>query len=212
MREYIEHRLSVAGRTDKKLFADNTYELIHRFTGGVPRIINTLCDTALLCAFAEDRSTVGEEDLSAAIEELGWQEHESTTGRYQKLTLDDKREDELEYFTKIEVRSDGNSVSEHLFGRGRVIAGRSPDNEIYIRSKFVSRHHAQLITDEDGCVVEDLNSTNGILIGEKRTKKHRLQDGDIILMGVHELVYTDLRKHGKDPNPDTPDKEKKRDS
>jgi general secretion pathway protein A len=212
MREYIEHRLSVAGRTDKKLFEDSTYELIHRFTGGVPRIINTLCDTALLCGFAEDHKTVGEEDITSAIEELGWQEHESTTGRYRKLNVDDKQEGEPDYSTKIEVRSDGTSVSEHFFGPGRVIAGRSPDNEIYIRSKFVSRHHAQLITDEEGCVVEDLNSTNGILIGENRTKKHRLQDGDIVLMGVHELVYTDLRKHGEVLNSDTPDEENEGDS
>ena len=75
-----------------------------------------------------------------------------------------------------------------------MIVGRSPDNEIYIKSKFVSRHHAQLISDENGCVIEDLNSTNGVFLGEKQVKKYRLRDGDKISLGVHELIYHDLRQ------------------
>jgi general secretion pathway protein A len=201
MREYIEHRISVAGNTEKNLFESESYESIYRFTGGVPRIINTLCDTALLCAFAEDRATVSAEDIASAIDELGWKEHESTTGRFEQLSQQDMPAEKPTYFTKIEVRSEGNTISEHFFGSGRVIAGRSPDNEIYIKSKFVSRHHAQLVSDQDGCIVEDLNSTNGILIGENRAKKHRLQDGDVITMGIHELVYTDLRQIDADVQP-----------
>ena len=76
---------------------------------------------------------------------------------------------------------------------GRIILGRSPDNEIYMKSKFVSRHHAQLVSDDNGCLIEDLNSTNGVFIGEKQVKMHRLRDGDIVSLGVHELVYRDLR-------------------
>ena len=89
MREYIEHRLSVAGNTDKNLFKQESYELIYRFTGGVPRIINTLCDTSLLCAFADDRATVSTEDIASAVEELGWKEHASTTGRFTQLSQQD---------------------------------------------------------------------------------------------------------------------------
>jgi len=197
MREYITHRLSVAGRSKDDLFDDDTYPLVYRYTGGVPRIINTLCDTALLCAFAEDRQTVGLSDMQSAIEELGWEEHESTTGRFKQITQEERPREKPVYLTKIEVRSEGESISEHHFAAGRIIAGRSPDNEIYIKSKFISRHHAQLISDDDGCFVEDLNSTNGILIGQDRVKKYRLKDGDVISMGVHELVYTDLRQTGE---------------
>jgi len=191
--EYILHRLSVAGRTGGALFEDDTFDAIHRYTGGVPRIINTLCDTALLCAFADDRKTVGMQDLKSAIEELAWDEHESTTGHHEQVSDFDLAKKKSVLTTKIVVRDEGNVISEHHFGMGRIIAGRAPENEIYIKSKFVSRHHAQLISDEDGCVVEDLNSTNGILVGKERVKKRRLQDGDVISMGVHELVYTDLR-------------------
>ena len=47
---------------------------------------------------------------------------------------------------------------------------------------------------QDGCVIEDLNSTNGVFIGAKQVKKHRLRSGDVVSLGVHELVYTNLRE------------------
>ncbi len=50
--------------------------------------------------------------------------------------------------TRIEVRADGEIIEELTFPLGRVIVGRSSDNEIFIKSKFVSRHHAQLVSDE----------------------------------------------------------------
>ena len=194
MREYIRHRLSVAGSENEELFAEDTYDIIHRYSGGVPRLINTLCDTALLCAFADEKHVVDGDDIMSAVAELNWKEHESNTGLYDKLQQVSDRLNVHSNVTQIEVRSDGDRISVQAFPYGRIIVGRSPDNEVYIKSKFVSRHHAQLISDETGCIIEDLNSTNGVFIGEKQVKKHRLSDGDIVSLGVHELVYTDLRQ------------------
>ena len=59
-----------------------------------------------------------------------------------------------------------------------------------VDSKFVSRHHAQLISSRDGSVVEDLNSTNGVYLNGKRVRRHKLSPGDVIKIGTHELVYT----------------------
>ena len=80
LHEYIAHRLQVAGRDEDDLFEEGCYDVIHRYAGGVPRLINTLCDTALLCAFADEKDVVEESDIRTAIKELGWQEHESNTG------------------------------------------------------------------------------------------------------------------------------------
>ena len=193
MREYIEHRLQVAGR-DSELFTEGAYEVIHRYSGGVPRLINTLCDTALLCAFADEKPLVDYDDIMAAVAELNWKEHESNTGLYDKLQQVSERLVDRSNVTQIEVRTEGERVSIQSFPPGRIIVGRSPDNEIYIKSKFVSRHHAQLVSDDEGCIIEDLNSTNGVFLGEKQIKKHRLEDGDVVTLGVHELVYTDLRQ------------------
>jgi len=194
MHEYIDHRIAVAGRETNDLFADDVFSIIYRYSGGVPRLINTLCDTGLLCAFADDKTTVDVDDMMTAVAELNWEEHESNTGLHDKLRQASERLNAHSNVTQIEVRSDGDRISLQAYPFGRVIVGRSPDNEIYIKSKFVSRHHAQLVTDESGCVVEDLNSTNGVFIGEKQVKKHRLKSGDVVTLGVHELVYTDLRE------------------
>ena len=192
MQEYVEHRLEVAGAATQ-LFEEDTFDKIYRYTGGVPRLINTLCDTALLCAFADEKRKVGLEDVAAAVTELSWEEHESNTGIHEKLQQIQKREVNDSDVTRIQVRHDGEIIEELAFPLGRVIVGRSSDNEVYIKSKFVSRHHAQLVSDENGCVIEDLNSTNGVFLGERQVKKYRLRDGDVVSLGVHEIVYHDLR-------------------
>jgi len=46
-RSYIEHRLKIAGR-DKPLFADDAYREIFKCSQGIPRLIKTICDNALL--------------------------------------------------------------------------------------------------------------------------------------------------------------------
>jgi general secretion pathway protein A len=199
MREYIERRLSVAGSEGKQLFSDDSFDAIYRFSGAIPRLINTLCDTALLCAFADDKGCVEGVDVISAAEELNWQEHESNTGVYDQLRQVemDRHPSAENDVTRIEIRSDDELVDVLTFPLGRVIVGRSPDNEIYIKSKFVSRHHAQLVSDENGCVIEDLNSTNGVFLGERQVKKYRLRDGDVVSLGVHELTYHDLREESE---------------
>src|SRR5215469_16249397 len=72
MRAYIQHRLEVAGAGDRQVFAEDTYPEVYRYTGGVPRLINTLCDTAMMAAYSVDRDHVGMEDISGAAQELRW--------------------------------------------------------------------------------------------------------------------------------------------
>ena len=72
-RDYILHRLRIAGAGDPaKLFAPDTFPIIYKYTGGLPRLINTLCDTAMTCAFADNVRTVSMSILNTAIEELQW--------------------------------------------------------------------------------------------------------------------------------------------
>lgn len=71
-RAYVEHRLTVAGADAKRLFEADTFALVYKYTGGLPRLINTLCDTALICAFADNQPTVTVAVVNAAIEELNW--------------------------------------------------------------------------------------------------------------------------------------------
>jgi general secretion pathway protein A len=52
---YIRHRIGVAGGNDPKLFEDCACDSVHEFSGGVPRLINLLCDTALVYGYAEQK-------------------------------------------------------------------------------------------------------------------------------------------------------------
>ncbi len=193
IREYIAHRMAVAGCEDPDVFGEDCYEVIYNYTGGIPRLVNTLCDTALLVAFADEKHSLTANEIMAAVDELDWREHEIDTGRFNTLDQVVARHGPAAHITQIEIMSEGEMVSVQTFGPGRIIIGRSPDNEICIKSKFVSRHHAQLISDDNGCIVEDLNSTNGVFYGERQIKKHHLKSGDTVAIGAHDLVYTDLR-------------------
>src|SRR5262252_4354465 len=51
---YIDHRLSIVGGDARTLFPPSTLPIIYKYTGGIPRMINTLCDTALTCAYADE--------------------------------------------------------------------------------------------------------------------------------------------------------------
>lgn len=58
--KYISHRLTVAGCRDNHLFSKKAINLICKHSGGIPRIINILCDNALLLAFGADRKRIDE--------------------------------------------------------------------------------------------------------------------------------------------------------
>ena len=70
--EYIEHRLGVAG-SERSLFAKDAIPVVYKYSGGIPRLINTLCDTSLICAFADTRSQVDADLVRVAIDELQWE-------------------------------------------------------------------------------------------------------------------------------------------
>src|SRR6202008_3723349 len=65
---YIQHRLEVAGSQGRQIFDADVFPLVFRYTGGIPRLVNTLCDTSMMAAFAQDRDVVKVEDMKAAIE------------------------------------------------------------------------------------------------------------------------------------------------
>jgi general secretion pathway protein A len=194
---YIQHRLDVAGAGDRELFQADTFAEIFRFAGGVPRLINTLCDTAMMAAFTADHSVVTKADVASAVAELQWKEYAARPHQHAAepaLELPHAaRAGGPPAYGHILVAADGRTVQDVPLRPGRLIVGRTPDNDVQIDSRFVSRHHCQIITTEHSCVIEDLNSTNGIYVKSNRVRRHYLNDGDVVLVGKHELIYIDER-------------------
>jgi general secretion pathway protein A len=191
---YIDHRLEVAGSQGRRIFAEDTYATIYKYTGGVPRLINTLCDTCLMAAFGKDKDTVSMEELDAAIRELQWVEFAAGTNRMRVLdhALAPQSES-TPVVGRILLASEGKTVGERELKPGRLVIGRTSDNDLQIDSKFISRHHCQIVTQQDSCLIEDLNSTNGIFVQSKRVRRHNLNDGDVVQVGQHEIMYIDER-------------------
>jgi general secretion pathway protein A len=109
-RAYIRHRVTRAGG-DASIFRPDTYGAVHHATGGVPRLINVLCDTALVYAFSEGRKRVGVdliEEVSRDREKL------QATSMPVERTLPFESSD-----SRITLDLDVDTVRE-LFGRARV--------------------------------------------------------------------------------------------
>ena len=66
---YVNFRLQAAGRKEQ-IFEPAAMETLHELTHGLARQINRLCDLALLVGFAEERKTIGADQLEAVAEEL----------------------------------------------------------------------------------------------------------------------------------------------
>jgi len=67
---YIKHRLRVASST-KMLFNQDTIERIHRYAGGVPRLINTICDNCLFESYLRKLSKIDNQVLDSVAGDLG---------------------------------------------------------------------------------------------------------------------------------------------
>ena len=66
--------------------------------------------------------------------------------------------------------------------------GRSPKNEVQIEHPTVSAVHCELVLDDDGVVVRDCDSTNGIFVGGERVKEAKLAAGQRLHVGEVELL------------------------
>ncbi len=69
-RDYIHHRLAVAGYRREAIFDGRTARRVHQLTLGIPRRINLLCDRALLGAYARSRATVDSAMVDTAAGEV----------------------------------------------------------------------------------------------------------------------------------------------
>lgn len=67
---YIEHRLSLVGWTSDPVISDEAYAVIHKYTSGVPRLINQLCDRLLLFGYLEELLAIDAEHVDTVVKEL----------------------------------------------------------------------------------------------------------------------------------------------
>ncbi len=69
LRDYVSHRLAIAG-TRQPLFPDKVLKRLYKITGGVPRLVNVICDRALLGTYVQGRQQVNTKTLLKAAQEV----------------------------------------------------------------------------------------------------------------------------------------------
>jgi general secretion pathway protein A len=69
IKQYIHVRLTNAGKKDQ-MMDDKCYKIIYEFSGGIPRLINMLCDRALLMGYAREKSRLDETIMRDSIKEI----------------------------------------------------------------------------------------------------------------------------------------------
>ena len=89
---------------------------------------------------------------------------------------------------RLLVRTDGEAGIVHVLGR-RTTIGRVPANDLCIDADMISRHHALVLVNDVGTVVEDLNSTNGVFVNGVRVARRELHEGDLLTIGRTSLRY-----------------------
>jgi chromosome segregation ATPase len=114
-----------------------------------------------------------EETANSAVLLGAIQQRLDTTGSHEIAPDGDKR---------LLIRAEGDSEVVHVLGR-KTSVGRTPDNDLQIDAKFISRHHAVILAGPAHTIIEDLNSTNGVLVNGRRITRQTLKDGDAVMIG-----------------------------
>jgi general secretion pathway protein A len=71
-REYIEHRLKVAGSGSARIFEPEAVRMIWKFSQGIPRVINTLCDRALVNGYIASRKVIDGKLARETLREMSY--------------------------------------------------------------------------------------------------------------------------------------------
>ena len=83
-----------------------------------------------------------------------------------------------------------NEVVDHIeIKQGDMKIGRRPGCDIFLDNLAISGEHANIFTIGEDSFIQDLGSTNGTFINNKKITKHHLRNGDAVVIGKHTLIY-----------------------
>ena len=199
---YIRHRVQVAGGEADAMFTPEALHEIHRLTLGTPRLINTLCDSALMVCRVDAQPRVDMETITSVVKDLGWRWSEPS----------EQRSGESDEAVSVVIPSplaaaEGGSEARgreklwlRAYSYGKLVAkvpiesfpftiGRQPGNSLVLAELEISRRHALINRVGDRYIIEDLHSINGILVNGRRCDTAVLNSGDIVRIGLVDLVF-----------------------
>ncbi len=202
-RDYIQHRLEVAGGNIDELFTADALKEVHRLAFGIPRLINTLCDTAMMGCFVDEEPQVTLAAIDNAAQELRW--------RWLEERDEEKRQRRdtglpRPALASLSVYRNGQLEEQVEICSFPFVIGRSSANDLVILEKEISRRHALIDCIGGIFVIEDLNSKNGIQVNGSRRTRALLRPGDVIGFGQVDVAFhaaTDANGRALPPDGDS---------
>ena len=184
-RQYIDHRLAVAGGSLPEIFDAGLDRLIYHHCGGIPRLINMLCDTAMIFACVDKSPHVSADDVRQAVIELGWRETpiEARSGASRT---------DIEAATtgeRLAVLVDAASGTEYPITDAVCVVGRAKNCSLRIRHPALSRYHAMIKQVGGEWLLSDMRSMNGVYLNGRRVRAAKLRNNDHIRIGEHDLIF-----------------------
>jgi chromosome segregation ATPase len=96
--------------------------------------------------------------------------------------------------TRVLVGSIGDQELRFPLFKNRLTIGRTAENDIQLKTAYISRRHAVVVTEGDATRVIDWGSKNGVYVNSKRVKEQVLSNGDIVSVGNAKFRYEERPK------------------
>jgi putative secretion ATPase (PEP-CTERM system associated) len=173
-REYIHHRLSIAGGSPD-IFDDEACEVVARYSGGIPRLINLLCDTALVYGYAEQIRHIG----AQLIEDVAREKQKSRIVPLRQETHGSVQ-DENEPVEELAKKKDHSARVSSKRAMRVVIASDSEQQRNYLK----------MMLERSG-----LKVTAAVPIGEEIIPQLGREQADVLLIDLDESAH---RSHDLD--------------
>ncbi|MDH5572218.1 MAG: AAA family ATPase [Gammaproteobacteria bacterium] len=190
---YIQHRLKVAGG-HPAIFHRDACKLVYKYSKGVPRLINLLCDTALVYGYSEQAKIIDEEIIMDVVRERDEQgmltrfedlNEEVTSVFLERLLKDDepaislvKEEVVEQVFEQQKVACAAQSTSSTVIEQNI-----KPSIQLVPHSKKSQSQHKNLIPNADVCDETDyLLQAMELSKEEKSSSQEKTKDADSMIM------------------------------
>lgn len=187
---YILHRLQKAGADDpQKVLAAEAIELVYHYTKGVPRLINLLCDAALVNAFADQRRPATREHVEEVVKEGGG-------GGFWQLAVQADLDETMKLRDGEGIRGADNHLEQRLEMVEKEVREISQNLIALNKALLEGVCGGQRRNGQEKTMDDELNRLQNLLNEERIKREALMKERDTLRRQVEELKYA-LKKVGQ---------------